>query len=88
VTIKTTKPQQLTALVSFADLRQRGIFTNWSSLRRAIDHENFPHGIQLGPNRRAWFLHEVEAWIASRPAYTEPVLRGGVKLRNARKWRP
>jgi hypothetical protein len=88
VTIKTTrKLQPLAELVSFADLRQRGIVGNWSSLRRMIDRDGFPVGIQLGPNRRAWFLHEVEAWVAARPAYVEPVLRGGAKLRKARRGR-
>jgi hypothetical protein len=85
VTVKTNKNLQL---ISFAGLRQAGIVANWSTLRRMIDRDNFPAGIRLGPNRRAFYLHEVEAWVASRPAYTEPVLRGGAKLRKARRGRP
>ena len=79
------KPQRLVELISFADLRERGIVKNWATLRRMIDRDGFPAGIQLGPNRRAWVSSSVQEWIASRPAYVEPVLRGGARLRKARR---
>jgi hypothetical protein len=75
------KLQRLAELVAFADLRERGIACNWATLRRMIDRDGFPSGIQLGPNRRAWFLSDVQAWLASRPAYVGPKLIGGAKLR-------
>jgi hypothetical protein len=53
-----------------------------------IDRDNFPSGIRLGPNRRAWFLSDIQAFLASRPAYSGPKLIGGAKLRKARRGRP
>jgi hypothetical protein len=89
VTVKATKKlQQLAALVAFADLRECGIVNNWPTLRRMIDKEGFPAGIQLGPNRRAFYLADVEAWLASRPAYAGPKLIGCARLRKARRGRP
>jgi predicted DNA-binding transcriptional regulator AlpA len=56
-----------TKLLRFADLKARNIVRNWPTLRRWIDHENFPPGIRLGPNSRGWDEAEIEAWLKSRP---------------------
>jgi predicted DNA-binding transcriptional regulator AlpA len=40
---------------------------NWTTLLRWIETEGFPPGILLGPNSRAWYEDEIEAWLANRP---------------------
>jgi predicted DNA-binding transcriptional regulator AlpA len=56
----------MSKLLRFADLKARGIVKNWVTLKRWIAHEGFPAGIQLAANSRAWYEHDVEAWLASR----------------------
>jgi hypothetical protein len=51
----------------FADLKARGIVGNWVTLKRWVEREGFPPGIQLAPHTRAWREDEIEAWLASRP---------------------
>ena len=38
------------------------------TLRRLIERENFPRGLMLGKNTRAWALADVKAWLAG-PAF-------------------
>lgn len=38
--------------------------------------ERFPRRLQLGPNRVAWRLSEVQRWMDSRPTGPLPVKRG------------
>lgn len=38
--------------------------TFWAMRKRG----DFPQGIRIAPNRIAWRLSDVRAWIASRPA--------------------
>ena len=56
-------------MLRFADLKARGIVSNWPTLKLWIEKENFPPGIKLGPNSRAWPEAEVEEWLASRPTW-------------------
>jgi predicted DNA-binding transcriptional regulator AlpA len=56
-----------TTLLNFEDLKARRLFTNRMTLMRAINLHGFPPGIMVTPNRRAWFVDEVEQWLASRP---------------------
>jgi predicted DNA-binding transcriptional regulator AlpA len=58
----------MTPLLRFADLKSRGIVRNWVTLLRWIENENFPPGMRLGPNTRAWSEDEIAKWIAARPA--------------------
>ena len=51
----------------FADLKRLKLITNHMTLKRWIDTENFPPGIMLGPNTRAWRRSWIEEWLASRP---------------------
>ena len=51
----------------FDDLVAAGIVQNRTTLLRLIDNENFPPGVMIGPNTRAWPLSELEAWLAARP---------------------
>ena len=54
----------------FSDLVDRGIVTNRVTLGRWIKLHNFPAGILLGPNTRAWPEDSVNAWIEARAAET------------------
>jgi predicted DNA-binding transcriptional regulator AlpA len=58
----------LPTYVRFKDLVAAHIVGNWPTLIRLIDEENFPAGVMLGKNTRAWRADEVLAWIGSRPA--------------------
>jgi predicted DNA-binding transcriptional regulator AlpA len=44
-----------------------GIAHNWPHLLRMIEGENFPPGIRLSRNVRAWRLAEVDKWLNERP---------------------
>ena len=58
-------------LLRFADLKERGVVSNWVTLRNWIEREGFPPGRRLGPNTRAWTEQEINEWVASRPLATE-----------------
>jgi predicted DNA-binding transcriptional regulator AlpA len=64
----------MTNLLRFDDLRERGIFSNRTTLYRWIKERGFPRGTLIGPNTRVWTEKEVEAWIAEqvRVSDTEP----------------
>jgi predicted DNA-binding transcriptional regulator AlpA len=51
----------------FADLKALGIVRCWPTLSRWIAKGDFPAGVYLGANTRAWPVAEIEAWLASRP---------------------
>ena len=65
----------MTKLLRFKDLKERGIVTNWPTVKRWIDALGFPPGKHLGPQTRVWTEAEIEAWIASRPSGTETPCR-------------
>ena len=73
-------------LLRFKDLQARGIINNWPMLKRRIERDNFPCGVMVGPNQRAWIESEVDAWIKSRPT-VGPAPKGVAKTRkgNPRK---
>jgi hypothetical protein len=50
-TPSTTSEQRL---LRFDDLRARGIVSNWMTLARWIQNEDFPPGLRLGGRLRAW----------------------------------
>ena len=52
----------------FSDLKARRIVTNWRTLNRWVEREGFPPGIRYGASR-VWDESEIEAWLASRPAW-------------------
>ena len=62
-------------LVRFSDLKERGIVSNWPTLRRLLERAGFPPGIRLGAQARAWPEAEIDAWLESRripaPAQTQ-----------------
>jgi predicted DNA-binding transcriptional regulator AlpA len=53
-------------LLRFKDLKELGIVRNWTTLQRWIDAGDFPAGIKLGPNSRAWTEESVAQWLAER----------------------
>jgi hypothetical protein len=57
----------LVPYLRYSDLVEANVVNNWTQLLRLIDLENFPVGIMLSPNCRAWRLDQVEAWLADRP---------------------
>ena len=57
----------LPVYVRFKDLVDARIVASWPSLLRLIETQNFPQGVMLSRNTRAWRLDEVEDWLASRP---------------------
>jgi predicted DNA-binding transcriptional regulator AlpA len=63
-------------LVRFNDLVAAGIVQNRTTLLRLIDGGNFPPGMLIGRNTRAWRLDELEAWLASRPSARKAVPPG------------
>jgi predicted DNA-binding transcriptional regulator AlpA len=60
----------LEELVRFKDLRRLGVVTSWPQLRYMQEKYNFPAGMLLGANTRAWKATEIAEWLAARP--TEP----------------
>jgi hypothetical protein len=51
----------------FSDLVEAGITDNWTHLLRLITAEEFPTGVMLSRNIRAWDVEEVRRWLAARP---------------------
>jgi len=52
----------------YADLVERQIVSNRTTLQRWIRDYGFPAGVKLGPHTRAWPADQVEAWLESRAA--------------------
>lgn len=63
----------LPVYVRFRDINAAGIAKNWPTLTRLIEEENFPRGVMLSPNIRAWRLDEIRAWLETRPIDRKPV---------------
>ncbi len=53
-------------LVTYAALVNRGIFSNRTTLRRAIACYGFPKPYKLGERRVSWDAAEVDSWVTSR----------------------
>jgi predicted DNA-binding transcriptional regulator AlpA len=62
-------------LVRYPDLVAKGIVNSRMTLKRLIDSQDFPPGVLITPNARAWDESSVDAWIASRPAARKPSTR-------------
>ncbi len=62
-------------LIRYPDLVAKGVVNSRMTLKRLIDHANFPPGLLITPNARAWDEAEVDNWIASRPAARKPSTR-------------
>lgn len=62
-------------LLRYPDLVEKGVVSSRMTLKRLIDHQNFPAGKLITPNARAWDEGEVDAWIASRPSARKTATR-------------
>ncbi|MGR9158574.1 helix-turn-helix transcriptional regulator [Rhizobium leguminosarum] len=62
----------MSQLLRFKDLQVRQIVRSWPQLRRMICDYDFPSGMLLGPNTRAWREEDIEEWLASRPTAPKP----------------
>jgi predicted DNA-binding transcriptional regulator AlpA len=63
--------------IRYPDLVAKGVVNSRMTLKRLIDSQNFPPGVLITPNARAWNEKEVDAWIAARPATRKPSTRKG-----------
>ena len=62
-----------TLYLRYGDLVERQIVNNRTTLSRWIKHYDFPCGVLLGPNTRAWPADQVETWLEERVAEREAV---------------
>jgi prophage regulatory protein len=62
-------------LIRYPDLVAKGVVNSRMTLKRLIDYQDFPRGVLITPNARAWVEVEVDAWIAARPAARKPSTR-------------
>ena len=62
-------------LIKYADLVAKGVINSRMTLKRLIDNHEFPPGIRVTPNSRAWVEEDVDAWIAGRPSARKPSTR-------------
>ena len=53
-------------VLKISDLKEKGIVTNRVTLQRWIENGDFPAGIELGPNTRAWTEGEIKEWYERR----------------------
>jgi hypothetical protein len=54
--------------VRYDDLVAAGIVANWTQLLRLIDTQDFPAGVMIGRNTRAWHVDQIKQWLAARPS--------------------
>ncbi len=62
-----------TKYLRYADLVERQIVNNRTTLSRWIRDNSFPPGVLLGPNTRAWPADQVDAWLEARAVEREAV---------------
>ena len=55
-----------TKYLRYTDLVERQIVSNRTTLARWIKDYDFPAGVLLGPNSRAWASDQVDAWLEAR----------------------
>ena len=54
--------------IRYNDLVAKGVVNSRMTLKRLIDSQDFPPGVLITPNARAWDEASVDAWIAGRPS--------------------
>lgn len=54
-------------LLSFLDLRARGVPFTRVHLNRLMETGQFPRAVEVSANRIAWDSRAIDEWIASRP---------------------
>ena len=68
-------PVPLPVYCRFADLHAAGIIQNWTHLQRLIAEENFPCGVLLSRNVRAWTVDSIQNFLDSRPTAPKRITR-------------
>ncbi len=68
MTTKTKQPGFTGRLLSFEDLRERGINFSRKHVQRLTRKGKFPRPVHLGPWRTAWVEQEIDQWLADRLA--------------------
>jgi len=58
-------------ILSFEELRPRGVPFSKPHLNRKIRAGEFPRPIKLGPRKNGWLADEVDTWLAARIAARE-----------------
>ncbi|MFI4935207.1 MAG: helix-turn-helix transcriptional regulator [Caulobacterales bacterium] len=53
-------------LLTFDDLKARGVVNNRTQLARLIANASFPKGFLLSANARRWDESEIETWLQGR----------------------
>jgi predicted DNA-binding transcriptional regulator AlpA len=56
----------LPKLLSFKELKDKGVVNNRTQLHRLIKYRNFPNGFLLSANARRWTEEEVADWVEAR----------------------
>ena len=59
-----------TKVLRFGQLAERGIDYSRKHIRALESEDKFPARIALGANSVAWYEHEIDEWLASRPRVT------------------
>jgi hypothetical protein len=77
----------LPVYVRYAHLEAAGIVGSWTQLLRMIAEEDFPVGVLLSANVRAWRLDTITKWLEARPTVRKPVPPDAVhpRIRNKRR---
>jgi hypothetical protein len=57
----------LEELCRLKHLQENNIADSYTQAKELEEKEGFPRGMMLGPNTRAWFVSEVNAWLKNRP---------------------
>jgi predicted DNA-binding transcriptional regulator AlpA len=63
--------------IRYNDLVAKGVVNSRMTLKRLIDSQDFPPGVLITPNARAWDEASVDAWIAGRPSAPKQSTRKG-----------
>jgi hypothetical protein len=70
-----SEPFPFIPFMRFSDLKAAKVVNTWQQLRRMVENYDFPEGVLLSPNVRAWRRDEVEDWLKNRPVERKIVAR-------------
>jgi predicted DNA-binding transcriptional regulator AlpA len=77
----------LPVYVRYTHLEAAGIVGSWTQLLRMIDEEDFPDGVLLSANVRAWRLDTITEWLEARPTARKVIPPDAVHPRTRNKRR-
>jgi predicted DNA-binding transcriptional regulator AlpA len=70
-------------LIRYNDLVAKGVVNSRMTLKRLIDTQDFPPGLLITPNARAWEEESVDTWTANRPVARKASTRSKVETVSA-----